>query len=86
MLRLQLERQGRSLFPSIREYAKFYGLTSERVQRANKDVLVMHPGPINRGVEISHDVADSCQAAILDQVTNGVAVRMGLMYLLSQLN
>ena len=86
VLRLQLERQGRSLFPSIREYAKFYGLTSERVQRANKDVLVMHPGPINRGVEISHDVADSCQAAILDQVTNGVAVRMGLMYLLSQLN
>lgn len=85
MLRLQLERQGRSLFPSIREYAKLYGLTTERVQRAGADVLIMHPGPINRGVEISHEVADSCQAAILDQVTNGVAVRMGLMYLLSQL-
>lgn len=85
MLRLQLERQGRSLFPSIREYAKLYGLTPERVQLADTDVLVMHPGPINRGVEISHEVADSCQAAILDQVSNGVAVRMGLMYLLSQL-
>ncbi len=85
MLRLQLERQGRSLFPSIREYAKLYGLTTERVQLANPNVLVMHPGPINRGVEISHEVADSCQAAILDQVSNGVAVRMGLMYLLSQL-
>ncbi len=85
MLRLQLERQGRSLFPSIREYAKLYGLTPERVQRTGTDVLIMHPGPINRGVEISHEVADSCQAAILDQVSNGVAVRMGLMYLLSQL-
>jgi aspartate carbamoyltransferase catalytic subunit len=85
MLRLQLERQGRSLFPSIREYAKLYGLTTERVQLADTDVLVMHPGPINRGVEISHEVVDSCQAAILDQVSNGVAVRMGLMYLLSQL-
>ncbi len=84
MLRLQLERQGRSLFPSMREYAKLYGLNSERVQRTGTDLLVMHPGPINRGVEISHDVADSCQAAILDQVSNGVAVRMGLMYLLSQ--
>lgn len=85
MLRLQLERQGRSLFPSMREYAKLYGLNSERVQRTGTDLLVMHPGPINRGVEISHEVADSSQAAILDQVSNGVAVRMGLMYLLSQL-
>ena len=85
MLRLQLERQGRSLFPSIREYARLYSLTPERVQRAGSNVLVMHPGPVNRGVEISHEVADSCQAAILDQVSNGVAVRMGLMYLLSQL-
>ena len=84
MLRLQLERQGRSLFPSIREYARLYGLTSERVQRAAKDVLVMHPGPVNRGVEIAHDVVDSGSAAIQDQVSNGVAVRMGLMYLLSQ--
>lgn len=85
MLRLQLERQGRSLFPSMREYAKLYGLSPERVLRTGTDLLVMHPGPINRGVEISHEVADSCQAAILDQVSNGVAVRMGLMYLLSQL-
>ena len=85
MLRLQLERQGRSLFPSIREYANLYGLTLERVQRTGTDLLVMHPGPINRGVEISHEVADSAQAAILAQVSNGVAVRMGLMYLLSQL-
>ncbi len=84
MLRLQLERQGRSLFPSMREYATLYGLNSERVQQTGTDLLVMHPGPMNRGVEISHDVADSCQAAILDQVSNGVAVRMGLMYLLSQ--
>ena len=86
MLRLQLERQGRSLFPSVREYARLYGLTAERVQRAAKDVLVMHPGPVNRGVEISHDVVDSSSAVILDQVSNGVAVRMGLMYLLSQRN
>ncbi len=83
MLRLQLERQGRSLFPSIREYARLYGLTPERVQRAAQDVLIMHPGPVNRGVEISHDVVDSGSAVILDQVANGVAVRMGLMYLLS---
>ena len=86
MLRLQLERQGRSLFPSIREYARLYGLTSERMERAAKDVLVMHPGPVNRGVEIAHDVVDGASAVILDQVANGVAVRMGLMYLLSQRN
>ena len=86
MLRLQLERQGRSLFPSIREYARLYGLTTERVQRAAQNVLVMHPGPVNRGVEISHDVVDGSSAVILDQVANGVAVRMGLMYLLSHHN
>lgn len=86
MLRLQIERQGRSLFPSIREYARLYGLTRERVRRAAKDVLVMHPGPVNRGVEIAPDVVDSGSAVILDQVSNGVAVRMGLMYLLSQRN
>ncbi len=86
MLRLQLERQSRSLFPSIREYARLYGLTSERVQRAAKDVLVMHPGPVNRGVEIAHDVVDGSAAVILEQVANSVAVRMGLMYLLSQRN
>ena len=86
MLRIQLERQGRLLFPSIREYARLYGLTTERLRRTAKNVLVMHPGPINRGVEISHDVVDSGSAVILDQVSNGVAVRMGLMYLLSQRN
>ena len=86
MLRLQLERQGRSLFPSIREYASLYGLTQERVRLADSNVMVMHPGPINRGVEIAHDVADSVSAVILNQVTNGVAVRMGLMYLLSELH
>ena len=63
-----------------------YGLTAERLQRAATDVLVMHPGPVNRGIEIAHDVADSRSAVILDQVSNGVAVRMGLMYLLSQLH
>ncbi len=83
-LRLQRERQGRSLFPSIREYARLYGLTADRVKRAAADVLILHPGPVNRGVEISHDVADSGAAVILDQVSNGVAVRMGLMYLLAQ--
>jgi len=83
MLRLQLERQGIALFPSIREYATCYGLTSERLQLAHPEVLVMHPGPINRGVEISPEVADSASSVILDQVTNGVAVRMAILYLLS---
>ena len=83
MLRLQLERQGIALFPSIREYATCYGLTQERLRLADRDVLVMHPGPINRGVEISPEVADSASSVILDQVTNGVAVRMAVLYLLS---
>ena len=83
MLRLQLERGGMALFPSIREYARLYSLTAARLKRAKPDVMVMHPGPINRGVEIDPDVADSSAAVILDQVANGVAVRMGLMYLLS---
>ena len=83
MLRLQLERQGIALFPSIREYSKLYCLTPERVKLAGPDVLVMHPGPINRGVEIAPEVADSVSSVILDQVTNGVAVRMAVLYLLS---
>ena len=83
MLRLQLERGGMALFPSIREYARLYSLTLERMNRAKPDVMVMHPGPLNRGVEIDPEVADSPAAVILDQVANGVAVRMGLMYLLS---
>jgi aspartate carbamoyltransferase catalytic subunit len=83
MLRLQLERQGIALFPSIREYSRLYCLTPERMKLASPDVLVMHPGPINRGVEIAPEVADSVSSVILDQVTNGVAVRMAVLYLLS---
>ncbi|TLY36631.1 MAG: aspartate carbamoyltransferase catalytic subunit [Nitrospirae bacterium] len=83
MLRLQIERQGIALFPSIREYSRIYGLTPERLRLAERDVLVMHPGPINRGVEISPEVADSGASVILDQVTNGVAIRMAVLYLLS---
>jgi aspartate carbamoyltransferase catalytic subunit len=83
MLRLQLERQGRAQFPTIREYSKLYGLTPERVRLADAGAIVMHPGPINRGVEIAPDVADSLSSVILDQVANGVAVRMGILYLMS---
>ncbi len=86
MLRLQLERQGRALFPSVREYSRLYGLTAERVKLAKPGALVMHPGPINRGVEIAPEVADSLSSVILDQVANGVAVRMGILYLLSGAN
>jgi aspartate carbamoyltransferase catalytic subunit len=82
MLRVQLERQSKVLFPSIREYATFFGLNREVMKKAKKDVIVMHPGPINRGVEIASDVADGPYSVILDQVANGVAVRMALLYLL----
>lgn len=83
MLRLQLERQGRALFSTIREYSRLYGLTPERLKLAKPAVLVMHPGPINRGVEIAPEIADGFSSVILDQVTNGVAVRMAVLYLLS---
>jgi aspartate carbamoyltransferase catalytic subunit len=83
MLRVQLERQNENLFPSDREYAQHYCLTDRNIQRAKSDVLVMHPGPINRGVEIAPDIADGVQSLILKQVTNGVAVRMALLYLLA---
>ena len=83
MLRLQLERQGIALFPSIREYSIHYGLTMERLRLASPDAVVMHPGPINRGVEIAPEVADSTSSLILNQVTNGVAIRMAVLYLLS---
>ncbi|MFI5304604.1 MAG: aspartate carbamoyltransferase catalytic subunit [Nitrospiria bacterium] len=83
MLRLQLERQGRGLFPSIREYSEFYGLNKENLKLARKHVLVMHPGPVNRGVEIAPEIADGLSSVILDQVTNGVAVRMAVLFLLS---
>jgi aspartate carbamoyltransferase catalytic subunit len=72
------------LLPSLREYSSFYGINRERLKRARKDVLIMHPGPINRGVELSPDVADGPHSVILDQVTNGVAVRMALLYLVIQ--
>lgn len=86
LLRLQLERQGRALFPTIREYARLYGLTAERLKLAEAGVLVMHPGPINRGVEVAPEVADSFSSVILDQVANGVAVRMAVLYLLAGAN
>jgi aspartate carbamoyltransferase catalytic subunit len=82
MLRLQLERMTGGYFPTTREYHVRYGLTEERVRRARKDVLILHPGPINRGVEIASEVADGPYSVILDQVTNGVAVRMAVLYLL----
>ncbi|HEY3202282.1 MAG TPA: aspartate carbamoyltransferase catalytic subunit [Thermoanaerobaculia bacterium] len=82
MLRMQLERQGRSLFPSIREYFRQYGLDAKRLARANPEAIVMHPGPMNRGVEIASEIADSPRSVILDQVANGVAVRMAVLYLL----
>ncbi len=84
VLRLQKERQEQKLLPSLREYAVQFGVNAQRLSHAKKDVLIMHPGPINRGVEISPDVADGPHAVILDQVTNGVAVRMALLYLLGQ--
>ena len=82
MLRIQLERQGQMLLPSLREYARVFGLNEEKLSKAKPDVLIMHPGPINRGVEISPAVADGPYSVILDQVNNGVAVRMALLYLL----
>ncbi|MDC0378218.1 MAG: aspartate carbamoyltransferase catalytic subunit [Flavobacteriaceae bacterium] len=83
MLRIQNERMSESYFPSIREYVQQYGLTMPLISSINKEIIVMHPGPINRGVEITSEVADSDQAIILDQVENGVAIRMAVMYLLA---
>ena len=83
ILRIQLERQKENLFPSVHEYVELYQLTKERLAMAMPDVLIMHPGPMNRGIEISSDVADSPNAVINEQVTNGVAVRMAVLYLLS---
>jgi len=82
-LRLQRERQHAGLIPSIREYSRLYGLTAERMERASPNALVMHPGPMNEGVEIAPDVAHGAQSVIEEQVTNGVAIRMALLYLLS---
>jgi aspartate carbamoyltransferase catalytic subunit len=83
MLRIQLERQDIKYFPSLREYSMQYGLTKEILDNLSKEIVVMHPGPINRGVEITSDVADSKQSIILDQVENGVAIRMAVIYLLA---
>jgi len=83
MLRIQKERQQQFLFPTEREYSTLYGLNQARLSKAKEDVLIMHPGPINRGVEIAYDVADGPYSIILEQVTNGVAVRMALLYLVT---
>jgi aspartate carbamoyltransferase catalytic subunit len=81
LLRIQHERQRREYFPGLGEYIRLFGLTKERAKRLKPDCLIMHPGPINRGVEIDSDVADGLQSVILDQVTNGLAVRMAVLYL-----
>lgn len=84
MLRMQLERQGKGLFPGVREYSRTFGLNRQRVALAKKGAIIMHPGPINRGVEIDPEVADGPYSVILEQVTNGVAVRMAVLYLLTE--
>lgn len=83
MLRIQMERQGKGFFPSTEEYSKNWGLTPERLLFARDDAIVMHPGPMNRGIEISSEIADGPRSVILEQVTNGLAVRMAVMYLLA---
>nr|MBK9652786.1 aspartate carbamoyltransferase catalytic subunit [Bacteroidota bacterium] len=83
MLRIQLERQDTKYFPSLREYSQLYGLTKQRLDSLDKEIVVMHPGPINRGVEITTDAADSHHSIILNQVENGVAIRMAVLYLLA---
>ena len=83
VLRIQFERQAKGLFPSVSEYSRFYGMTQDRLRRSKPDLLLLAPGPINRGVELTPEVADGPQSAILDQVTNGLAVRMAVLYLVS---
>ena len=82
MLRIQMERQGKGFFPTTEEYFRNWGLNADRLARAKEDAIVMHPGPMNRGVEISSEVADGSRSVILEQVTNGIAVRMAVLYLL----
>ena len=84
MLRIQLERQDQRFFPSIKEYSHLFGLNMQRLNQLDKEIVIMHPGPINRGVEITSEVADSNQSIILEQVENGVAVRMAVLFLLAQ--
>jgi aspartate carbamoyltransferase catalytic subunit len=86
VLRIQLERKAREYFPSIREYSRYFGIDKQRLEKNGKDILILHPGPINRGVELSSDVADGNSQIILQQVTNGVAIRMAVLYLLGTLN
>lgn len=86
VLRIQLERQQIKYFPSLREYSLYYGINKKMLDELNKEIVLMHPGPINRGVELSSDAADSAHSIILDQVENGVAVRMAVLYLLAQKN
>jgi len=84
MLRIQFERLGGNPFPSVREYSHYFGLTVERMKKAKPDILVMHPGPINRGLEMESEVADGANSVILEQVTNGLAVRMAVLFLVNQ--
>ncbi len=86
VLRIQLERQAGISIPTLREYHNYFGITSERIEKNNRNILILHPGPINRGVELSSDVADGPYQVILEQVTNGVAVRMAILYLLGTQN
>ncbi|MEP5613055.1 MAG: aspartate carbamoyltransferase catalytic subunit [Cyclobacteriaceae bacterium] len=86
ILRIQLERQQASYFPSLREYAQYFGVNKQLLDSLNKEITIMHPGPINRGIEITSDVADSEHSIILDQVENGVAIRMAVLYLLAGVN
>jgi aspartate carbamoyltransferase catalytic subunit len=86
VLRIQLERQQIKYFPSLREYSLYYGVNKKLLDSLNKEIVIMHPGPINRGVELNSDVADSEHAIILDQVENGVAIRMAVLYLLASIS
>ena len=83
VLRMQFERDSAGAFPSRMEYFKTFGITEERLKKAKKDIVVMHPGPINRGVEMSAEVADGANSVILEQVTNGIAIRMAVLYLVA---
>ena len=83
VLRIQLERQKFKYFPSLREYTLYFGINRHLLERLDKEITIMHPGPINRGVELNSDVADSEHSIILDQVENGVAIRMAILYLLA---
>ena len=86
VLRIQLERQTIKYFPSLREYSLYYGINKQLLDSLGKEIIIMHPGPINRGVELTSDVADSKHSVILNQVENGVAVRMAVLYLLAGAN